>query len=122
MIQFVSKFSLGLLLFAFGIFTSTAQGTKIKWEDPDGREFSITAPTGEFSYGMIAGDNVSYDFNGRVDRVGSVYISYNFNGRVNKVGSVYIAYDFNGRVNKIGGLYVKYDYHGRITGTMGSVY
>ena len=122
MIQFVSKFSIGLLLVAFGISTSIAQGTKIKWEDPDGREFSITAPTGEFSYGMIAGDNVSYDFNGRVNKVGTVYISYDFNGRVNKVGRVYISYDFNGRVNKIGRLYVNYDFNGRITGTRGSVY
>jgi hypothetical protein len=112
------------LLFIFFIAFSTAafgQGVKIKWEDQAGREFSITAPSGEFSYGMIAGDNISYDFNGRVNKVGSVYISYDFNGRVNKVGSVYISYDFNGRVNKVGGLYVKYDFNGRVTGTSGSV-
>lgn len=95
---------LTILLIAF----STAvfgQGVKISWEDYDGREFSISAPAGEFSYGMIAGDN----------------ISYGFDNRVKKVGSVHISYDFNGRVKKVGGLYVKYDFNGRVTGTSGSV-
>ena len=106
MIQFVSKFSIGLLLVAFGISTSTAQGTKIKWEDPDGREFSITAPKGEFSYGMIAGDDISYDYKGRVSWVGKVQISY----------------DYQGRVSYVGRLSVNYDYQGRISGTSGRVY
>ena len=96
-----------LLIILFVAFSTVAfgQGMKIKWDDQAGREFSIAAPTGDFSYGMIAGDNISYDYN----------------GRVNKVGSVYISYDYNGRVNKVGGLYVKYNYNGRISGTSGSV-
>ena len=112
-----------LLVVLFIAFSTVAfgQGMKIKWEDQAGREFSITAPSGDFSYGMISGDNISYDLNGRVNKVGSVYISYDLNGRVNKVGSVYISYDLNGRVNKIGRLYVSYDLNGRVTGTSGSV-
>lgn len=96
-----------LLIILFVAFSTVAfgQGMKVKWEDQAGREFSIAAPAGDFSYGMIAGDNISYDFNGRVSKVGSVYISY----------------DFNGRVSKVGGLYVKYDFNGRISGTSGSV-
>ena len=78
---------------------------KIKWEDEKGREFAIIAPSGEFTYGMIQGDNISYDYSGKVSKVGTVYISY----------------DYSGRVSKIGGLYVKYDYSGRISGTSGSV-
>lgn len=78
---------------------------KIKWEDQAGREFSITAPYGTFSYGMIQGDNISYDYKGNVSKVGSVYISY----------------DYKGNVSKVGGLYLKYDYNGRVTGTSGSV-
>jgi hypothetical protein len=112
-----------LLIIFFVAFNALAfgQGMKIKWEDQAGREFSITAPSGEFSYGMIAGDNINYDLNGRVNRVGTAYISYDLNGRVNKVGSVYISYDLNGRVNKVGRLYVRYDLNGRVTGTSGSV-
>ena len=96
-----------LLIVLFVAFSTVAfgQGMKIKWEDQAGREFSIAAPTGDFSYGMIAGDNISYDYKGRVSKVGSVYISY----------------DYKGRVSKVGGLYVKYDYKGRISGTSGSV-
>ena len=96
-----------LLIILFVAFSTVAfgQGMKIKWEDQAGREFSITAPSGDFSYGMIAGDNVSYDYKGRVSKVGSVYISY----------------DYKGRVSKVGGLYVEYDYKGRISGTSGSV-
>jgi hypothetical protein len=112
-----------LLIVLFVAFSTVAygQGMKIKWEDQDGREFSIAAPTGDFSYAMIAGDKISYDYKGRVDKVGSVYISYDYKGRVDKVGSVYISYDYKGRVDKVGGLYVEYDYNGRIYGTSGSV-
>ena len=96
-----------LLIILFVAFSTVifGQGMKIKWEDQAGREFSIAAPTGDFSYGMIAGDNIRYDYS----------------GRVNKVGTVYIRYDYYGRVNKVGSLYVKYDYNGRVSGTSGSV-
>ena len=39
---------------------------KIKWEDKDGREFSIKVISGEFDYSMVGGDNIFYDFKGRV--------------------------------------------------------
>ena len=82
------------------------QGALIKWEDDAGREFSIQAPTGEFSYQMIDGD----------------YISYNRNGSVSSVGRVYISYNRNGSVSSVGGLYISYDRSGRVTSTSGSVY
>jgi hypothetical protein len=41
-------------------FYSNAQEIKINWSDVAGREFSITAPSGYFSYGMISGDKVEY--------------------------------------------------------------
>ena len=96
-----------LLFFIFLASTSIgfSQDVKIKWEDNQGREFSITAPSGKFSFGMIAGDNISYDFSGDVSKVGSVNISY----------------DFSGDVSKVGGLTVNYDFSGRVTGTSGSV-
>ena len=99
----------------------TEENVKIKWEDYSGREFAITAPSGQFTYGMIQGDNISYDFSERVSKVGSVYISYDLSGRVSKVGSVYISYDLSGRVSKVGGLYIKYNFNGKISGTSGSV-
>ena len=96
-----------LILFILVTFSTLAysQGMKIKWEDNDGREFSIIAPSGDFSYGMLVGDNISYNYSGNVSKVGQVYISYNYSGNVSKVG----------------GLYIKYDYSGRVSGTSGSV-
>lgn len=114
------KSLLVLVLMAFSTI-AFGQEVKIKWEDDQGREFAITAPSGSFSYGMLQGDNISYDYSDRVSKVGSVYISYDYSGRVSKVGSIYISYDYSGRVSKVGGLYVKYDYSGRISGTSGSV-
>lgn len=97
------------------------QGIKIKWEDNAGREFSIQAPNGDFSYGMIAGDNIIYDLNGRVSTVGTVSIMYNLDGQVSHVGKVSIMYDLEGRVSQVGGLMVWYDLNGRVSGTTGSV-
>ncbi len=112
------------LIFISALFMCTisfSQEMKIKWEDSDGREFSIYAPSGELSYGMLQGDRITYDFKGRVSKVGNTYISYNFNGRVSKVGDVYILFDFNGRLSKVGGLYIQYNFQGRVIGTSGRV-
>jgi hypothetical protein len=112
-----------LLVFVFMMFSTVAysQGVRIKWEDNQGREFEISAPSGSFSYGMIQGDNISRDYSGKVSQVGSTFISYNYSGKVSQVGSVYISYDYNGKVSQVGGLYIKYDYNGNVTGTSGSV-
>ena len=113
-----------LWIIIFITFSSMAygQGMNIRWEDEDGREFSITAPSGSLSYGMIAGDHISYNMDGSVNKVGTVYISYNMDGTVRKVGSVYISYNMDGSVSKVGGLYIRYDFYGKVTGTSGSVY
>lgn len=112
-----------MLIIIFIVFSSFAigQGTKIKWEDNDGREFSVSTHSGSLSYSMLEGDNVSYDYSGNVTKVGPVYISYDYNGHVTKVGSVYISYNTSGHVTKVGGLYINYDYNGRISSTTGSV-
>ena len=110
-----------LLLFLTFSMVAYSQNMKIKWEDDAGREFAITAPSGNFSYGMLSGDNVSYGINGKVSRVGNVYISYGINGQVSMVGDVYISYDVNGKVSKVGNLYISYGINGKITGTSGYV-
>ena len=53
-----------ILLILFITFSTIAysQRMKIEWEDQVGREFSITVPSGTFSYGMIQDDNISYDY------------------------------------------------------------
>ncbi len=114
-----------LLVIVFLVFSTFAysQGIKIKWEDKDGREFAITAPSGNFSYGMLVGDNITYDaYHGKVTRVGSVNITYDaYHGKVIRVGSVNITYDVQENVYRVGGLSINYDINGRISGTSGRV-
>ena len=91
-----------LTFLAFSTF-SFSQEVKIKWEDSSGREFSISAPSGEFSYGMISGDRVSYNYSDKVSRVGSVSISYDYSDRVSRVGGLRISYNYNGQISRTSG-------------------
>ena len=102
-------------------FVGLGQDMKVKWEDDDGREFSIKVLSGEFGFGMIPGDKISYTYGGNVSKVGSVKISYTYTGKVNRVGDVTISYTYNGRVSKVGGMTISYNYNGKVTGTRGRV-
>ena len=84
-------------------FVGLGQDMKVKWEDDDGREFSIKVVSGEFGYGMISGDRISYNYDGKVSKVGRVYISYNYDGKVSKVGGMRISYNYNGQVTGTSG-------------------
>ena len=83
-------------------------GMKVKWEDDDGREFSIKVFSREFSWGMAPGDDIKYDLYGK---------------KVTKVGDVIIKYDLYGKkVTKVGNLSISYDLYGKkVTGTRGQV-
>ena len=89
-------------------FIGFGQSMKIKWEDRDGREFSLNTHTGQFSYSMVAGDKLEYN-NG--------YSSYDTGpkGTIRSVGSIKVEWN-NG--------YSSYDTgpKGTIRGTTGSVY
>ena len=111
------------LLFFLLIFPTFLFGQEmmIRWEDNQGREFRVTAPSGNFSYVAVAGDKISYDIRGRVTNVGNVRISYDIHGRVSSIGNVRISYDPHGRVSSVGNLRVYYDFNGRISHTSGTV-
>ena len=98
---------------------------KVKWEDDDGREFSIRVFSREFSWSMVPGDDVKYDFTGRnVIKVGDVTIRYDLSRKkVTQVGGVKIQYDIRGqKVTQVGGLRIKYDMMGkRVVGMRGRV-
>lgn len=99
-----------------------SQNMKIKWEDNKGREFGISAPSGKLSYGMIPGDEISYDLKGKIYQVGNVKIIYDLYDRVSWVGNIQIIYDLDNRVSSVGGLSIDYDLiSGKITRTSGSV-
>ncbi|MFP9098585.1 hypothetical protein ACLI09_05980 [Flavobacterium sp. RHBU_24] len=66
------------------------------------------------------GVRVDHDYNGRVRRVGNVYINYDYNGRVKRIGSVYMSYN-RFALNQIGLLKLIYDNRGRIVDARGYV-
>ena len=115
----MKKIYYSLFLLVFSMITY-GQDMKVKWSDSDGREFSITCISGEFSYSMISGDKIEYE------------PSYSSNaGKVRKVGSVLIEYEPSyssnaGKIRKVGGLTVEYEPSyssnaGKIKSTRGNV-
>ena len=133
-----------LVLMAFSTF-AYSQEMKIKWEDSDGREFSITTHTRQFQYSMIAGDKLYYNSKlyggteGSIKSIGNVNIYYNGRldggpeGSVKSVGNVNIYYNGRldggpeGSVKSVGGLKIYYNGkldsgpEGSIKSTSGSV-
>jgi hypothetical protein len=66
------------------------------------------------------GVRVEHDYNGRVRRVGNVYINYDYNGRVKRIGTVYMSYN-RYALDQIGLLKLIYDGRGRIVDARGYV-
>lgn len=57
-----------------------------------------------FSNGVI----ITHDSEGRVRRIGNVFLNYNYYGQLKRVGSVYLRYNRFGLVSQIGGLRIHY--------------
>ena len=94
---------------------------KVKWEDSDGREFSIRVISKKFDYTFIPGDTIDYDRFGRVEKIGPIVIDYDRFDRVEKVGPIVIDYDRFDRVEKVGSLEIDYDRFGRVEKTIGRI-
>jgi hypothetical protein len=68
------------------------------------------------------GVRVEHDFNGRVRRIGHLFINYDRFGRVKRIGSIYMRYNRrHGTLKQIGGLQLQYNRWGRLVGQFGSV-
>jgi hypothetical protein len=114
-----------VFLFTFPIMVF-GQSMNIKWEDRDGREFSINNQTSEFKYTMVPGDKIKYITQswkgpvGSVESIGGVkikYITQSWKGPVGSVESIggveikYITQSWKGPVGyiqSVGGLEIKY--------------
>lgn len=65
---------------------------------------------------------VTHDSNGKVRRVGNVFINYDRTGRIKRAGSVYMSYQRgNGLLRQVGGLRVNYNRWGEIIHISGIV-
>ena len=86
-----------------------------------GRDFSILGDGSNFQYQSLIGDQISYDYKDRVNKIRVLVISYDYKERICKIGSLIISYDYTGKINKLGNANVNYDYQGRFIGTTGSI-
>ena len=84
-------------------------------------EFTVYPDERPLKYSYKVGDNISYDYSGRVSQIGNIHIWYDYSGRVSQIGNIHISHDYSGRISQIGGMSITYDYQGRISGSYGSL-
>lgn len=69
------------------------------------------------SYGMV----IQHDFDGKVRRIGNVYINYDRDGKIKRAGTVYMNYNRGGLLSQVGGLRITYNSWGEIVNSNGMV-
>ena len=95
-----------LLTFPIMVF---GQSMNIKWEDREGREFSVNSHSGKFTYSMVPGDNLYYNTGSYTDTgpkntiksIGSVDVYWN-TGSYTDTGE-------KGTIKSVGGLTINYN-------------
>lgn len=64
------------------------------------------------------GIRIEHDYQGRIRRIGNVFISYTYDGKVKRIGTVFVKYNHN-RMQKVGNLRIVYNRYGpRFIGTV----
>lgn len=71
-------------------------------------------------YGPAVGVKVEHDANGRVRRIGNVFINYDAFGRVKRIGSIYMKYN-SFALKQVGNLKIIYNRRGQIVNMIGFV-
>ncbi|WP_044398060.1 hypothetical protein [Lacinutrix sp. Hel_I_90] len=84
--------------------TFGAPGTQVRFSTPRDRGVIIT-----------------HDSDGKVRRIGNVFVNYNRIGQVRRLGSVYIQYNRQGWLTQVGGLHLRYNRRGQIINSFGHV-
>ncbi|QCE42726.1 hypothetical protein [Psychroserpens sp. NJDZ02] len=79
-----------------------------------GRQVSYSNPRNR---GMI----VTHDRDGKVRRIGNVFLNYNKSEQIKRLGSVHIAYNRKGLVSQIGSMRLQYNPRGQLIKTVGQV-
>ena len=69
------------------------------------------------------GVSISRDRDGKVRRIGNVYVNYDRYGRITRTGSVFMSYNRgkHSNLSRVGGLQVNYNRYGEIVNTRGQV-
>ncbi len=84
---------------------------------------NIPYPTpGEYRYNNRRNSFITYDYYGRLKRVGNIYINYDRYRRASRIGNVIIRYNRRGLVRQIGGLTIYYNRYNQVRYTEGHIY
>ncbi|TGV01604.1 hypothetical protein [Flavivirga rizhaonensis] len=68
------------------------------------------------------GISISHGKDGKVRRIGNVYLNYDRYGKIKRAGSIYMNYSYrHGKLKQVGGLSVRYNDLGGILNTWGQV-
>ena len=69
------------------------------------------------------GVSVSHDRDGKIRRIGNVYLNYDRYGKLKRAGSIYMHYSHghHSALNKVGGMHIKYNRRGEIINTHGQI-
>lgn len=84
-------------------------------------KFTVYEDDTPLKYNFMAGDDIDYDYQGRVSNIGDLDIDYDYQGRVRSIGNVDIDYNYQGRIVSIGNMDIEYDYNGRLRGSSGRI-
>jgi hypothetical protein len=101
----------------------TTSGTRNRTENMNrtyGAPGVRTVTVSNTYYGPARGVRVEHDNQGRVRRVGNVFINYDAYGRVKRVGSVYMKYN-SFALKQVGGMKIFYNRRGQIIDVTGFV-
>ncbi len=88
----------------------------------DGQFDFNTAPTAQVDYiyrngkrtarhSSPRGTRIERDYQGRIRRIGNVFISYTYDNKIKRIGSVFVNYQ-RGRMHKVGNLRLVYNRYG----------
>jgi len=62
-------------------------------------KFTVYEDDTPLKYNFMAGDDIDYDYQGRVESIGNVDVDYDYQGRIESIGGMNIEYDYNGRLS-----------------------
>ena len=62
-------------------------------------KFTVYEDDTPLKYNFMAGDDIDYDYQGRVRSIGNVDVDYDYQGRIESIGGMNIEYDYNGRLS-----------------------
>jgi hypothetical protein len=66
------------------------------------------------SYSILAKGAMSYNLEGRIDKIGSVEIDYDLDERIDKIDQEAVIYDLEGRLDQIGSTKITYDLNNNV--------